>query len=433
MLDIAHGRPAAGVAIELLRGDEVLATAVTNADGRTDAPLLERLEAGDLRAALRRRRLLRDRRRAAVPRRRAGPLRRQRPRRAPPRAAAGRARRLQHVPRELRSARQVVARCRELARISEEEGRLTRWFGGPAMARANALVGALDGGGRDGGARSTPPATSSATCPGSDPDAGTLLLGSHLDTVRDAGAFDGPLGVLAAIECVARLRAQEVEPAVRRRRARLRRRGGPALRHRLPRQPRRRGDARPRDARPGRRGRRDGARGARRVRRRPGRDRGASRRGERLLGYCELHIEQGPVLERARAPRRHRDRDRRRDARRGRASPGGPGTRARCRWSCAATRACAAGRVRARGRGRGAGRAGAGRDGRPAGGAARRAERDPRRARWPRSTSATPTTPCAPQPSARCARRAARSRRRAGSRSRGSRGWRRPRWRWTRA
>ena len=46
VLDIAKGRPAAGVAIELLRGDELLATAVTNADGRTDKPLLERLEAG---------------------------------------------------------------------------------------------------------------------------------------------------------------------------------------------------------------------------------------------------------------------------------------------------------------------------------------------------------------------------------------------------
>jgi 5-hydroxyisourate hydrolase len=46
VLDVARGRPAAGVAIELARGDEVLARAVTNADGRTDAPLLEALEAG---------------------------------------------------------------------------------------------------------------------------------------------------------------------------------------------------------------------------------------------------------------------------------------------------------------------------------------------------------------------------------------------------
>ena len=46
VLDLARGRPAAGVAIELARGGEVLATAVTNADGRTDAPLLDALEAG---------------------------------------------------------------------------------------------------------------------------------------------------------------------------------------------------------------------------------------------------------------------------------------------------------------------------------------------------------------------------------------------------
>jgi 5-hydroxyisourate hydrolase len=47
VLDVARGRPAAGVAIELVRGGDVVATAVTNADGRTDAPLLEELEAGE--------------------------------------------------------------------------------------------------------------------------------------------------------------------------------------------------------------------------------------------------------------------------------------------------------------------------------------------------------------------------------------------------
>jgi len=44
VLDIAAGRPAAGVAVALLREDEVIATAVTNADGR--ATLLDSLEAG---------------------------------------------------------------------------------------------------------------------------------------------------------------------------------------------------------------------------------------------------------------------------------------------------------------------------------------------------------------------------------------------------
>src|SRR5688572_17677798 len=32
-----------------------------------------------------------------------------------------------------------------------------------------------------------------------------LILGSHLDTVRTAGKYDGMLGVVAAIECVDRL------------------------------------------------------------------------------------------------------------------------------------------------------------------------------------------------------------------------------------
>lgn len=41
VLDTARGRPAAGVAVTLRRDGEVVARAVTNADGRTDAPLLE--------------------------------------------------------------------------------------------------------------------------------------------------------------------------------------------------------------------------------------------------------------------------------------------------------------------------------------------------------------------------------------------------------
>ena len=36
----------------------------------------------------------------------------------------------------------------------------------------------------------------------------TLLIGSHLDTVRDAGRYDGMLGVLVAIGCLERLRDQ---------------------------------------------------------------------------------------------------------------------------------------------------------------------------------------------------------------------------------
>jgi 5-hydroxyisourate hydrolase len=40
VLDVSRGRPAAGVAIELWREGQRVAAAVTNADGRTDAPLV---------------------------------------------------------------------------------------------------------------------------------------------------------------------------------------------------------------------------------------------------------------------------------------------------------------------------------------------------------------------------------------------------------
>ncbi|MEM9010324.1 MAG: hydroxyisourate hydrolase [Pseudomonadota bacterium] len=41
VLDTAAGRPASGLRIELFQGGRRIAEAVTNADGRCDAPLLE--------------------------------------------------------------------------------------------------------------------------------------------------------------------------------------------------------------------------------------------------------------------------------------------------------------------------------------------------------------------------------------------------------
>ncbi len=101
----------------------------------------------------------------------------------------------------------MQARIDALAAISEtaSEGTLTRTFGSDAMRRANALVGEWM---RDAGLRVEVDAignlrgfqTQSAD-PASPPRP-LLLLGSHLDSVREAGRFDGPLGVLAALSCV---------------------------------------------------------------------------------------------------------------------------------------------------------------------------------------------------------------------------------------
>jgi 5-hydroxyisourate hydrolase len=40
VLDTMHGRPAAGVALRVTRDGETVASAVTNVDGRCDAPLI---------------------------------------------------------------------------------------------------------------------------------------------------------------------------------------------------------------------------------------------------------------------------------------------------------------------------------------------------------------------------------------------------------
>ncbi|HZV08857.1 MAG TPA: Zn-dependent hydrolase, partial [Novosphingobium sp.] len=42
---------------------------------------------------------------------------------------------------------------------------------------------------------------------GTAPDAPTLLIASHIDSVKNAGCFDGPLGVMLGVECVSALHA----------------------------------------------------------------------------------------------------------------------------------------------------------------------------------------------------------------------------------
>jgi hydroxyisourate hydrolase len=46
ILDIAKGQPAAGIAIDLVLAGKIIVSAITNADGRTDKPLLESFEPG---------------------------------------------------------------------------------------------------------------------------------------------------------------------------------------------------------------------------------------------------------------------------------------------------------------------------------------------------------------------------------------------------
>src|SRR5258707_10533638 len=97
-------------------------------------------------------------------------------------------------------AQTVMQRIDSLAQLTDEPGRLTRTFCSPAMRRVNELVASwMRQAGMSvredaiGNLIGHYPAIPKAGTTGDDK---IFLLGSHLDTIRDAGKFDGPLGVL---------------------------------------------------------------------------------------------------------------------------------------------------------------------------------------------------------------------------------------------
>src|SRR5918997_360274 len=83
---------------------------------------------------------------------------------------------------------------------TSESGRLTRRFGTEAMREANVLVGDWM---REAGL--TVREDEVGNLIGRHGEGRPFVLGSHLDTVRNAGRYDGPLGVLVALAAVRRL------------------------------------------------------------------------------------------------------------------------------------------------------------------------------------------------------------------------------------
>jgi allantoate deiminase len=178
-----------------------------------------------------------------------------------------------------------MRRCDELGAISEEPGRLTRTFASPAMRRANKLVGSWM---REAGLQVREDAAFNLLGRWASTQRGakTLLLGSHLDTVREAGKYDGPLGVLVAIAAMQLLRERGAqlpfhlelvgfsdEEGVRYQTTYL---GSRALA----------GTLTPADL----------------ARIKEKQVANARRSYREFLGYAEVHIEQGPVLEKRNLP-----------------------------------------------------------------------------------------------------------------------------------
>ena len=195
-----------------------------------------------------------------------------------------------------KAAARIMQRLEALAALTADPPRLTRVFLSEEHRRANELVlgwlgeagmrGRVDAMGNvvgrvEGKARGLP----------------ALMLGSHLDTVRDAGRYDGMLGVVTAIECAHHIGAGllpfalEVvgfgdEEGVRFGSTLL---GSRAVAGTL--------DPKVLETLD-----RDGISMAAALQAfglDPAAVGKAARKREDLLGYVELHIEQGPVLERA--------------------------------------------------------------------------------------------------------------------------------------
>jgi allantoate deiminase len=102
---------------------------------------------------------------------------------------------------DVERAKQIIGRCREIALCTEVGGETTRTFLAPSMHSVHTLIGGwmraagmtvrIDAAGN---LRGVLAATAV--------DAPRLLIGSHLDTIANAGAFDGVLGVVMGVTLV---------------------------------------------------------------------------------------------------------------------------------------------------------------------------------------------------------------------------------------
>jgi allantoate deiminase len=191
---------------------------------------------------------------------------------------------------------EICRRIDELAEISADPGCLTRIFLSPEQKRASDLVMSWM---REAGMDAQIDAIGNVVgrYEGATPGLPALVLGSHLDTVRDAGKYDGMLGVVTAIACVGALRrdncrlgfAVEIvgfsdEEGVRFGTTML---GSKAVAGTF--------DIAALDRLDG-----DGIAMTQALREfglDPARIETAARAGDDILAYVELHIEQGPVLE----------------------------------------------------------------------------------------------------------------------------------------
>ncbi len=106
-------------------------------------------------------------------------------------------------------AETAISRLDELGKISDSPAHLVRTFLSPANQQAAARILSWMS---DLGMETTqaPDGTVRGILPGTQPDAAPLLIGSHYDTVIDAGKYDGALGIIAALAALETLRLEKI-------------------------------------------------------------------------------------------------------------------------------------------------------------------------------------------------------------------------------
>src|ERR1700685_4871851 len=111
--------------------------------------------------------------------------------------------------RDMSRGNEIIGRISALAAISETPEHLTRIFLTKEHRAAAELILSWM---RSAGMRAHLDAIGNVCgrYEGEQPALPCLMLGSHYDTVRDAGRWDGPLGLITAISCVADLHRRNI-------------------------------------------------------------------------------------------------------------------------------------------------------------------------------------------------------------------------------
>jgi allantoate deiminase len=103
------------------------------------------------------------------------------------------------------AAHRVIDRCRQLAQSTEEPGHITRTFLSKPMHDVHRLMTSWM---EETGMKVTADRVGNLRGVYASPNPKRLIIGSHLDTVPRAGAFDGILGVVLGIELISLLPKQ---------------------------------------------------------------------------------------------------------------------------------------------------------------------------------------------------------------------------------